>query len=649
MSDDALTPMMRQYRRIKGEQKDAVLFFRLGDFYEMFEHDAKEVSRILNITLTTRHGIPMCGIPYHAAHSYIPRLLKAGKKIAVCEQTVMPENGKGIAEREVVEIITPGTVVEEDYLDSKSNNYLVSLSVLRNTGSLSYIDLSTGEFRCTSFPWADIGDFLRKELRRLKPQELIIQESIYDDDDTVRRILGEKKSLIINRFPDWNYSLDDSYTRLKAQFGTASLKGFGIKEDAPEIFGTGVLLQYLTDTSKSLLTHIQSISSYSDSDYLGLDDSTQKNLELVQNMQDGSSQFTLLDVLDHTKTPMGGRLIRKWILQPLNDMERIQSRLDAVELFYHNQMLLNRLREHISGIQDIERLGARIGLDKAHGKDLLSLKNSLANAFETMQALEGWDQQSPFWKPQKDVVGKIGDLQTLLCAAVHEDPSVVLTDGRLIKEGYNADLDKLRKLRENSRSVLDEYLEKERRESGIANLKIKYNKILGYFFDVSKSNLGNIPEHFIRRQTLVNGERFTTDSLIDIESSLNSASEDALEMEKTLFLELREQIKGYIPALQSIAEYIGVIDSLGSFAYSATIHGYTKPTVTADDELKIIEGRHPIVEKNLPPGDFIHNSLTLNGKHRSFALITGPNMAGKSTYLRQNALIVLMAVRYHKK
>lgn len=643
MDNDTLTPMMRQYRRIKGEQKDAVLFFRLGDFYEMFERDAKEVSRILNITLTTRHNIPMCGIPYHAAGSYIPRLLKAGKKIAICEQIALPEGGKGIAERKVVEIITPGTVVEQDYLDSNTNNYLLSLALDRDMGSITYIDISTGEFQCTAFPWEQAGEVLRKEFRRLKPKEIIIQESVYDNDEQVRRILSEHVLLTINRVPDWNFSVEDSYRRLKSLFKTSNLKGFGITEGESAIFSTGALLQYLEDTSHSLLFHIHSISIYTDTDNLGLDESTQKNLELVQNMQDGSSQFTLLDVLDHTKTPMGARNIRKWILKPLNDCTRIRQRLDAVELFYHNQMLLNRFREQVSNILDLERLSARVGLDKAHGKDLLSLKTSLDAVLMTVMILEGWEHKSPLWVLETETVAHINELMDLLSSAVHDDPSVLLTEGRLIKEGYSTELDSMRNLRDRSQGILDEYVDKERIETGIGNLKIKYNKIIGYFFDVSKGNLANVPSHFIRRQTLVNGERFTTDTLIDIESKLNSAVDDALEMEKKLFIELRNTVKTYIPHIQRIADFIAVLDTLASFAFSATIHGYTKPNVQDAQGLDIQEGRHPIVEKNLPAGDFVGNSLHLNDKSGNFALITGPNMAGKSTFLRQNALIVLMA------
>ena len=634
---------MRQYRSIKGEHKDAVLFFRLGDFYEMFEHDAKEVSKILNITLTTRHGIPMCGIPYHAASSYIPRLLKAGRKIAICEQTLLPKGGKGIAERQVVEIITPGTVIEEDYLDSKSNNYLLSLGGTAKTGSISFIDVSTGDFQCTSFPWDRVNEVLRKELWRIQPSEIIIQESLYDENQTVRRILEERKRVTVNRIPDWQYDIENAYKGLTGLFGTQSLKGFGINENDPAIFSAGVLLEYLNETAKAVLPHIRSIRPYTDTQYLGLDESTQRNLELVRNLQDGSSQFSLLDVLDHTRTPMGGRVIRTWILRPLLSKREIDLRLDAVGRFYHNQILLNRLRELLSSVQDIERLSARIGMDKAHGKDLLSLLNSLSAIDQIINVFSGWEDRIDAGDPGKDSRNGITELIVKLENAVHEDPSVVLTEGRLIRRGFSEELDGLRNLRENSKAVLDEYLKEEKEHTGIQNLKIKYNKIIGYFFDVSKGNLSLVPGNFIRRQTLVNGERFTTDTLIELEAKMNSASEKALDVEKKLFIEFRDSLKSEIPLIQDLGEYIGKLDVLSSFAHSATLYGYTRPEVHENTELKIVEGRHPVVEKNLPPGDFIPNTLEIGAKVKRFALITGPNMAGKSTFLRQNALITLMA------
>jgi len=631
------TPMMRQYMSIKEKHKDAVLFFRMGDFYEMFRSDAEDVSRLLNLTLTKRHGIPMCGIPYHAAQNYIGRLLNAGRKIAICEQISLPK--KGIAERDVVEIITPGTVVDESFLDKRSNNYLAAIGVVSKVMTFSYVDLSTGEFMAASCPGSHHEEFIRKELSRLSPREILIQESLMDK--AYYRSLMDRQNLVLNRIPDWLFDTESSYKRLADQFKVANLKGFGFNADDPSLAAAGVLLDYLKDTARHYLSHLGGLKRYTEDLFVSLDDATQKNLELVRNMDDGSSSFTLLSILDETSTSMGARKLRQWILNPLRNRDSINSRLVSVKTLYKNQILLSDIRRVMNQILDMERLSSRIGLDKAHAKDLLSLKNSLEKVFDIDDILVNAPGLTPLCTDE--MKSSLDSIAVLLDRSIMEDPSIVLTEGRMIKKGYNDELDELRKLKNNSKAVLDEYLKGIREETGISNLKLKYNKIIGYFLEISKSQADLVPSHFIRRQSLLGAERYTTSRLSDLESGINSASEKIVELEKSLFLQIREGLKPEIPLIQDVCSRLSELDCYSSLAYTATIRGYICPEIKDGRSLLIEGGRHPVVEAHLPQGEFIPNSLKMDEESSTFALITGPNMAGKSTYLRQTALIVLMA------
>lgn len=613
----------------------------MGDFYEMFLSDAKEASSILNLTLTKRHGVPMCGIPYHAAHGYIARLLKAGKKIAVCEQIKLPENGKGIAERGVVEVITPGTVVDEDFLEKNKNNYLFAAGIYKKHLSIAYTDLSTGEFFASKFPASQCTEIMKRELLRLSPGEVLIQQSLLEDNDAVARLFSEQNHLPVNRFPDWNFDIENSSRLLCDQFKLHSLKGFGIDDDDPAVFSCGIILEYLADTAKSLLPHIRNLRIINDSDFLSLDESSLRNLEITGNLQDGSRRYSLLEVLDNTRTAMGARKLKSWLLHPLLNPDEIKSRQQKVDFLYHNQILLSGLSGKLSGILDLERLSSRVAMDKAHAKDLLAVRNSLQSSSELSELLHEWDGGPVTLDSETEQ--KVKEIYSLLEETIDEDPSILLTEGRLIKAGYDDELDRLRGLKQHSKEILADYLEQEKTDSGISALKIRYNKIIGYFLEVTKSNLNLVPDHFIRRQSLVSAERFTTDRLIELESNLNSASENAVELEKTLFLKIRDSIKEEINALLAVSEYVAVIDCFASFASAATKYGYVKPEITDSDQINIKNGRHPVVEANIPSGEFVPNSLNLDSGKYNFALITGPNMAGKSTYLRQSALIILMA------
>ena len=641
------TPMMAQYRRVKSEVGESILFFRLGDFYEMFEADAKEASSILDLTLTQRAGVPMCGIPYHAAPSYITRLLAAGRKVAVCEQTTAP--GKGLMTREIVEVITPGTVLDDTYLSRTANNYLVAVGRVGQAIGLAYADVSTGELAATSFPWDERGEMMKRELHRLDPREALTQESLLVDDPVIRGLLGERAGLLVNRYPDWSFDPAACKERLLRQLGVASLKGFGLSDDSPEVVAAGVLLEYLGQTSRRALQHVTSLDVYADRSFVELDEATQRNLELLSNLQDGSGKYTLLSVLDHTRTSPGARRLRRWMLTPLLEADAIEGRLDAVDALHGGQILLSRLRESLGSVLDLERLTARVAMERAHAKDLLSIRSTLAAVSTVTRLFEGDDgagmrgRLRGIFDPLAAKAPAITELTGLLDRAICDEPSILLTEGNLIRRGYDAALDRLHALKDNARKILDTYLAEERAETGIGSLKLRYNRIIGYSFEVTKSYLAQVPARFIRRQSLVGGERYTTDRLADLESEINDASERIVDVERSLFLEVRAKVRAAVPWLLVVCHAISELDVLQSLAFAATIHGYVRPIMTNGTELFIEDGRHPVVEAHMPGGAFVPNSLDCPGSGRFFVLLTGPNMAGKSTFLRQVALIALMA------
>jgi DNA mismatch repair protein MutS len=647
MDDIKTSPMLEQYRRIKREQQGNILFFRLGDFYEMFAEDALEVSSALNLTLTSRNGLPMCGVPYHAAKSYIARLLKLGKKIAICEQLTEAEKQK-VIEREVVEIITPGTTVDEDFLDKGNSNYLCALARSSGALSFSYVDLSTGEFFATSFPLETSQVLLRQELERLSVREMLIQESLLEENTDVASAIYDRGAIVLNRWADWLFDGIQAKERLQKQYGLASLKGFGLEDNAPEIISAGTLLEYLDTCAKSIIPHIQPVKIYRDSEYLGIDESSQRNLELLCNQRDGDTRFSLLEVMDETRSAMGRRLLKRRILHPLRDLQKIEDRLDMVQDFYRNQGRLSLLREHLGKTPDLERLCSRLAMDKAHGRDLLAIMSSLMS-FKNITELQS---QSVFcFEAENNTPGlsqteleKIFNIQNLLENSICEEPSVLLTEGNLIQDGYNGDLDQLRALRDKGRQFLEDYLEEEKTATGISSLKIRYNRLIGYFFEVTNVHLTKVPKHFIRRQNITGGERYTTDRLAALESEINSASEKVIDLEKKLFLEIRNTVKNELSLLCAAARRLSELDVAQSLAKAASIRGWVRPELNNSLSLEITEGRHPVVEAHLGRGEYIPNDIILNSKDGiSFAMITGPNMAGKSTYLRSAALITIMA------
>lgn len=636
------TPLMEQYAAIKSQYKNEVLFFRLGDFYEMFNDDAVEVSRLLNLTLTHRAQQPMCGIPYHAAKVYIARLLRLGKKIAICEQLSLNAPGKGLAERKVIEVITPGNAVEEEYLEQASNNFLASLCispVKKTEASFSYIDISTGAFFCASWSINDMAEEFSKHLGRVSPSELVISASLENNSD-VRLVLEAFPNMAVSWEQDWHFSQELGYKRLLEQFAMTSLAPFSLTEKSTEIAAAGYLLEYVSRTASPLhpengLPQVTNLTVLSDEQFVLIDDASRRSLEIVSNLRDGTSQYSLLETLQHTVTAMGSRLMKTRLLYPLRDIEVIKERQNRVELFYNDRHMLQAVRDELSHILDVERLASRIAMERAHAKDLVALKNSLAgfvrvrNIISSLSLVQGVELETA-----DAIITDIGQ-------AILDDPSTVLSEGGMIREGWSEELDKLRDLQKNFNAYLEDYLVEEKQKTGINNLRIRYNRNLGYYMEVSKGKLDAVPDHFILRRALVNGDRYTSARLQELEQELVNANENIIETEKRLFLELRAKIAGAVRYLLKVAAEIAELDVTTALAHAALVQNWVRPEVDDSSVFEIEAGRHPVVEHHMEALSFVPNDANLSEKR--FALVTGPNMAGKSTYLRQNALITLLA------
>ncbi len=605
----------------------------------MFNEDAIEVSRLLNLTLTHRGDDPMCGVPYHAAKVYIARLLRLGKRIAICEQVTPPSKGKGLTERKVVEVISPGNTLEQEYLDQGANNFLGSLCYVKDYVAFSYIDISTGEFYAVKWKKNQTTQEMAKELGRSTPKELILSMSMQKDED-VNFVLNQFPNLTVDYEQDWYFSKENAYKMLLKQFGTTSLHSFSLTEDSPEIVPAGFLLEYLaktiaTQNQDKIFPQVTALKTFSDSEYVTIDDSSRRNLEITWNLKDGSTQYTLLETLQNTQTSMGSRLLRNRLMYPLTNVEKIRNRQNRILTFTNNKPVLDEVREILSKVLDIERLASRIAMERAHAKDLQALRQSLESVVNVRKLVEqvGLIEGIELETAQKIIF----DIKS----AILEDPSTSFTEGRLIKEGYSAELDKVRELQNNFNEILDDYLQEEKDKTGIPNLKIKYTSAIGYYIEVTKGKIPDVPTHFILKRTLVNCDRYTTSRLDELERELLSASETIIELERNLFMEFRGRLISNIKYLLEIAAETAEIDVTTSLAFSALKNNWICPEIDDSGILDIENGRHPVVEYHLESGDFVPNNSFLSDK--KFALVTGPNMAGKSTYLRQNALIVLLA------
>ncbi|MDE5580014.1 MAG: DNA mismatch repair protein MutS [Treponemataceae bacterium] len=639
------TPLMEQYGRIKSAHKDEVLLFRLGDFYEMFDSDAQEVSRLLNLTLTHRGSSPMCGIPHHASRGYIARLLRLGKKIAICEQVGSVAAAGGLTERKVIEVITPGTVVEDDYLERASNNFLASLCVTNGVAGFAYIDISTADFFATSWQASLMAENFAKELFRASPKELLLPVSL-KDNDAVISASAQFPAMLVSYYPDWHFSCLSSFERLTRQFGTQNLASFSLEEDSAEVAAAGFLLDYIDKTTNSKIDHVKSIKVFRESEFVVMDDSTRRNLEILSNLRDGNSSFTLLETVNFTLTAMGNRTIREWLSSPLTDIKKIKARQAHVSFFFENDELLEFARDRLSKILDVERLASRISMEKAHAKDLLALAASLDSWISLREKLFACGFEAGDTETAEEI-------SSLIWRAICDDPSTALNEGRIIREGYSAELDRYKEIERNFNEILSDYLDEEIEATGIANLRIKSNGAFGYFLEVTKGKVSSVPEHFIMKRALTNSERYTTERLRELERELIDASSNIVETEKNLFLELRARLAQFVPYLMSLAREIAYVDATASFAKAARVNRWIRPQVDDGMEFIVEGGRHPVVEKHLPSGEFVPNDLEIaSGLERgedegvrlpAFSLITGPNMAGKSTFLRQNALIALLA------
>ena len=637
-----LTPLMKQYHSAKRQHPDAIIFFRMGDFYETFYEDAKIASRVLGITLTARdkdrgEPVPLAGFPHHAIDTYLSKFVKAGYKIAICEQMEDPKKAKGIVKREIIRVVTPGTLTELNMLDQKSNNYLASISKINDSYGFAHVDLSTGEFSVTEL---DTQNKLLAEVERIHPAECLVSEQFEKETELIKYITTSVNPAI-NHVPTWVFSYDAARSELLGHFHTISLDGFGCENMPSAITAAGALIYYLKDTQKQEIQHIRSLSTYSLEEYMILDADTQRNLELMRALRDGSLKGTLLEVLDETLTAMGGRKMRNCLLRPLLDTGQIRSRLDAVAEFHSKIVFLDEFREILKSINDMERLMSRIGLGTANARELLALKNSLKLLPRIKEKLNTCE--STMLCVLNEELEDISDVVELIEHSIHDDPPATLLEGDLVKDGYNQELDELRKISTSGKEWITKLQETERARTKISSLKVGYNDAFGYYIEVSKSNLHLVPDDYIRKQTLVNAERFITPDLKEYETKILNAQERIGELEYELFCQIRAKVAESTLRIQKVASIVAMLDFLSALAYVASKNNYIKPNVNDSDEIKIKDGRHPVVEKFVTGEGFVPNDLYLDCDEQQMIIITGPNMSGKSTILRQVALIVLMA------
>lgn len=648
-----LTPMLRQYLEIKEQHQDAILFYRMGDFYEMFFEDAKVASKVLGITLTSRNNksdankVPMCGIPYHAAPTYLAKLVNNSFRVAICEQTEDPSQAKGIVKREVVRIVSPGVVTDAEILDEKTNCYVASLVQKRKADraiyGLSFLDLSTGQFLAGEiFDQSEQYERVLDQLTRMGPAELLIRD---DERDSMEKLISAAQALLpglcITSRPSGSFSRQDCKELLLDHFNVVNLAGFGCDAMTEGIIAAGIVLEYAIDTQKSDITHIEKLAPIDMESILQIDDSSRRNLELTRTIIGDNRDGSLLAVLDHTCTPMGARLLKHYLLSPLQDVQRIKNRLDSVHFLLGNPGLRKDLKEKLSAIYDIERLNSRMVLGSGNARDMLALKQSLAVLPDISQLLAKC--QAEKLSHIHDNLDTLQDLFNLIETVINEEAPVTLRDGHLIKEGYNTELDELIHIQRDTKQLILELEAREREKTGIAKLKVGFNRVFGYYLEISRSHSDKAPDHYIRKQTLVNGERFITPELKEFENKVLGAQEKRLRLEYQLFSDIRKKIAQNSGKLIKTANLLAQVDVLTCFAETAHLYNYRKPEINDDEIISITEGRHPVIERSMAGGKFVPNDLFLDQSSEEVLIITGPNMAGKSTVLRQTALIVLMA------
>ena len=634
---------MEQYFEIKKQYKHCLLFFRLGDFYEMFFEDAMIASKELEITLTGKdwgqeERAPMCGVPFHSAEGYIARLIEKGYKVAICEQVEDPKLAKGIVKREVVRVITPGTVLDSRVLDETKNNYILCIYSDRSGYGMAACDVTTGEFLTTEFSGVQAKSKLVDEIARYSPAEILCNDTFSKNSSA--KELEKKFHLKLNICDDWMFEKQTAEKKLCDHFKVQTLEGYGLRDNPFAVCAGGCLMQYLYETQKNDLHHISAIKLYSSQDFMLLDATSRKNLELTETLREKNRKGSLLWVLDKTKTAMGARLLRKWVEQPLLDATEIQKRLDTVEELKNELFIREEIKEVLNSMYDFERIMSRVVYQSANCRDLVALKHSIENLPLLKEIIRKC--KTPYMKELYQELDPLENIYALIEKAIVEEPPFTVREGGMIRQGFSQELDVLLKAKTEGTAWIQELEEEEKEKTGIKNLKIKYNKVFGYYIEVTKSNLNDVPERYLRKQTLANCERYITPQLSDLAELILGAEEKIVALEYTLFTEVRNAIAAEVERIQYCAYIVSVVDSLQSLAEVAQSMNYVKPTLNTDGRIEIKDGRHPVVEKMMP-GQFISNDVFLDQDESRLSIITGPNMAGKSTYMRQTALIVLMA------
>ena len=637
-----LTPMMKQYMETKAQYQDCILFYRLGDFYEMFFDDALTASRELEITLTGKNcgqeeRAPMCGVPYHAVESYLNKLVSKGYKVAICEQVEDPKTAKGIVKRDVVRIVTPGTNLDTQALDETRNNYIMCIVYIADRYGVSVSDITTGDYFVTEIP--DSAK-LMDEIYRFSPSEIICNEAFYMsgmDLDGMKDRLG----ITIYSLDSWYFDDDVCRQKLLEHFKVSSFAGLGLADYDCGIISAGALLQYLLETQKNSLSNLTHITPYATGKYMMLDSSTRRNLELCETLREKQKRGSLLWVLDKTKTAMGARTLRKYVEQPLIDKKEIEKRLDAVAELKDSAISREEIREYLSPVYDLERLITRIAYGTANPRDLTAFRSSLEMLPHIRYILE--EMQSELLKNIHDDMDPLEDLCTLVKDAIREEPPIAMKEGNIIRDGYNEEVDKLRRAKSDGKEWLAKLENDEREKTGIKNLRIKYNKVFGYYLEVTNSYKDMVPDYYTRKQTLANAERYITPELKELEDMILGAEDKLYALEYEIYSQVRDTIAGEVERIQKTAKAVAALDAFASLAVVAERNNYTRPKINEKGIIDIKDGRHPVVERMIPNDMFIANDTYLDDKKHRISIITGPNMAGKSTYMRQTALIALMA------
>jgi DNA mismatch repair protein MutS len=637
------TPMRKQYLRIKKQYPETIVLFRLGDFYETFDDDAKVVAQVCDIVLTSRpvgkdQRVPLAGVPYHSVEGYIAKLIQAGHKVAIVEQ-VGEIPARGLVEREVTRVVTPGTVVEPSLLEERCNNYLAALVVEGKRAGLAYADITTGEFATTQLSGGDVVQLVGEELDRLRPAEIITSDPEFAGPERLRAPFPA--DTVVTDYERWRFDLDTARQTLHDHFEILSLDGFGLTGLPLAIQASGALLQYLAETQRAKLAQLSSVRTYSTEQYMILDAATRRNLELTETLRRGAVEGSLLGVLDSTVTSMGGRLLRRWIAHPLLDLERLTRRLDAVEAFYGDTPARTRLRELLKDVADLERLSSRVVQGIARPRDLLGTRQSLGALPKIQELVAQMDTAS------EDIcsLGSLDpcqDVVALLDQALVDDPPTTLTTGGVIRPGFSAELDNILAASRDAKAWVANLEKQERERTGVKSLKVGYNKVFGYYLEITKANADRVPEEYIRKQTLVNAERYITPELKEYESLILNAQERMLDLEGQIYRQVLEQVAAASGRLLAVARALARLDLFAGLAEVALMHRYVRPNLTTDGELRIVAGRHPVVEITQREEPFVPNDASFS-EEEAILIITGPNMAGKSTYLRQVALIVLLA------